>query len=477
MSPARDRRRESGGHKKIGGSLMSTRRHRKGNIPIVVGLVTCLGVFAYASIFMSSTGARMERRASLEQVAHTVATAAIEETLVKLQNGVAPWKKVDRATDKAVKVFWPAAATSMMYARAGIKVQPVGVMARAINELPENESKNRFYSRFAALPNYHAQHQEGWESKLTGAAAELVKPPAGVTINRQIATQHATQFKEKGGKMRDLAKTLPVLAVGRDHSDAELAEFKRIVNGGTLLRELAEEPAPRAQAVPPPAGGQAGPPPLTPPPVTPPAPLPPAPLVPGGAAGRSGEAINPAGQPGPGSLDGAGLGAGQQTGDNGCAPPTAALGAIQGPTAVVAMTDDEQTINPKNPAIQATNGDATKGKVFANAPFLVTLETKVEVPDSIMSTITRPAYAQRIVAEYQFEEASKHIAGRIVGYWMAHNNLTLNDAYRMGWVTSTSKPEGDFKALFPQTSQVVPGRAYQVWPFTIADSNTAAKIQ
>ncbi len=90
---------------------MATRRLRRGNIPIIVGLVSLLGVFGYAAIFMSNTGARMERRASLEQVAHTVATAAIEETLVKLQNGVAPWKKIDKAEDKAVKVNWPAAAT------------------------------------------------------------------------------------------------------------------------------------------------------------------------------------------------------------------------------------------------------------------------------------------------------------------------------------------------------------------------------
>lgn len=439
---------------------MATRRLRRGNIPIIVGLVSLLGVFGYAAIFMSNTGARMERRASLEQVAHTVATAAIEETLVKLQNGVAPWKKIDKAEDKAVKVNWPAAATSMMYAASGIRVHPVEVMARAINELPENASKNRFYSRFAALPNYHAQHQEGWESKLSGPAAQLVKPPAGVTIDKQVAAQHAGQFKQANDPMRQLAQTLPVLSPGADHSDSELAEFKRIVNGSAQLRSLDEAAAPRAQQAPPPApltpsGGAAGP------------------LAPG----RSGEAINPAGPAGPGTLDGAGLAAGQQTGDNGCAPPTAALGAIQGPTAVVAATGDEKTINPKNPAIQAANRDATQGKVFANAPFLVTLETRVEVPDTFMSTISRPAYAQRIVAEYQFEEAAKHIAGRLVGYWMAHNNLTLNDAYRMGWVTSTTKPEADFHAIFPQTSQVVPGRAYQVWPFTIADSNTAAKAQ
>jgi len=206
---------------------------------MTIGIATVLGIFAMSSLYMSNSSARLERKSALNQLAIQIGKAALEETLVKLQNGAAMWTHDTGDDKKNTKLAWTPVATTMMYDDPGVKIAPVRVLARKLNDNPSSAEKDKFYSMLSTLPNYNTAHQEGWEKSLTGAAAELVKAPDGVTLDTSSGNKYAGQFKSATNEdpMRKALLELPVLseiAADAQHSDSELAPFKLAVNGNPM---------------------------------------------------------------------------------------------------------------------------------------------------------------------------------------------------------------------------------------------------
>jgi len=165
--------------------LSQNRKFREGSIPMILIVVSILGIFAVSSLFMTSGTARQEKRTELNEKARIAAEAAIEEVLVKMSNSKASpgaLKKDGTYTYTTVK---PAAVTYMLEKATDPVTQErlypggslpdgVKVMTRLI-EKPENaQAKARFESLLDAVP---------------GFARTAKDNPAGATVASALGTQ------------------------------------------------------------------------------------------------------------------------------------------------------------------------------------------------------------------------------------------------------------------------------------------------
>jgi len=406
---------------------------------MTLGIATVLGIFAMSSLYMSNSSARLERKSALNQLAIQIGKAALEETLVKLQNGAAMWTHDSGDDKKNTKLSWTPVATVMMYDDPGVKIAPVRVLARKLNDNVSTPEKDRFYSMISGLPNYATNHKANWESTLTGPAAELVKPPPGVNIDASEGTRFAQQFKSAGSddKLRTLFLALPVLTAGKDHSDDELAPFKLAVNGNPMTGSPNADGA-RGQGTAA-AGGQSTN-------VT-------APSAPNNVARQ-----NAADSTAPGAVCGASV------------PNDATTGSLAG-----ALGANSKAIAATSPTLRKLGRAMRSGGVLHNVPWMMTMETDVSIENGLGMTSHQYVNANRVVGEYNYKEAANYAAGRLIGYWIAHNNITLKDAIRMGWVRSETKPEAMLSEIMPDIVPNVPLKRVQVWPFAVANSELAVR--
>jgi hypothetical protein len=407
---------------------------------MTLGIATVLGIFAMSSLYMSNSSARLERKSALNQLAIQIGKAALEETLVKLQNGAAMWTHDSGDDKKNTKLSWTPVATTMMYDDPGVKIAPVRVLARKLNETSSTPEKDRFYSMLSTLPAYHPQHQEGWEKSLTGVAAELVKPPAGVTLDPAVGTRFAQQYKSAGqdDPLRKILMELPTLSkIGDDaqHSDAELAPFKLAVNGNTMDGDAGADGA-RGQA----------------------------PAAAGAARGRNTPQAA-------GASNRAAQAAAAQ--DSTCGVAIPAKETAQGAIATAAAVAGKDFVSPKRPGVRQLNNAMNAGDVLHNSPWMMTMETDVNIENGLGMTSHQYVSANRVVGEYNYKEAANWIAGRLLAYWIKHNNLTVKDAFRMGWVNSATKPEAQLSEMYPDIAPILPLKRVQVWPFAVANSELA----
>ena len=428
---------------------------RKGSIPVVAGLVSVLGVLGVASVFMTNSSARVEKSATLNYMTQEMANAALEETLVKVQNGSATWDN----NDDNVKLSFAPAATLLMYSAPGVKISPVSVFARKIIDKGESNMRDRFYSQFAALPNFDANHDPQWESKVTGPLAKLGAVPQGVNIDTATSQKMAQSWagSVSDDALRTALNSITPLAAGRDHSNDELAPVLAAINGNTFGDNSSST---LSQA------------------------------APGAAKPAAPKAPSNSNVPKPANAASAdnGLNAiAQATGNNGCGASTPANQAQQAlaagangvgrtpPGGLGQAASDQQSagnliaIDSNNNFVRLIDRLSKRGGVFKHQPYLLTVDAEVEASLGFGMTARRKATAQRVVGEYQYSEAVNFIFGRLVKYIAFTKNLTVNDLYAMGFITNTTAPEIRFDNMFPLTALSVPYHSRQVWPFEVAN--------
>lgn len=123
---------------------------RRGSIPLVLMIIVVLGIGAGASIFMTSTTARSDKRAELNQKAWDMAQAAVEEILVRVSNGSANF-------DDANRYQYKASMTELLANDQGVTLEPVEVLGR-LAEAPEDPEKEaEFYALMTIGPGFASE--------------------------------------------------------------------------------------------------------------------------------------------------------------------------------------------------------------------------------------------------------------------------------------------------------------------------------
>lgn len=159
------------------------RPDREGSIPMVLGMTLVLATLGAAALTMTGTLNRTERRADLGRKASDVARIASEEVLVKLMNGAGSWT-VPESGKPSTRVQIPPSSTQAIYAEKGIRVAPVEVMGRPLEEQGfDRKKRDQFYGMLSAGPVFARNHDPAWEQRSTidPRLKALMKPPAGVT--------------------------------------------------------------------------------------------------------------------------------------------------------------------------------------------------------------------------------------------------------------------------------------------------------
>lgn len=111
--------------------------NREGSIPLVLLVVTFLGIGAGAALFSTLGNTRLDKRADLNERARLLAQCAVEETLVKVTNSAADYLLQDSDGDTIDARFtYEPFATEFMAQRneayADFELEPVEVFGRRI---------------------------------------------------------------------------------------------------------------------------------------------------------------------------------------------------------------------------------------------------------------------------------------------------------------------------------------------------------
>jgi hypothetical protein len=129
------------------------KQQRRGSIPLVMLVVMVLAVGAGASLFLSQSTARMEYRFGLKTQASALAQSAVEEVMVRLQNGSAGWDSEAQSRF----VFDPKSTKQVaaILEQKGIKatVYPVQIMGR-LAEAPNNPADAADFERLMKIGPY-----------------------------------------------------------------------------------------------------------------------------------------------------------------------------------------------------------------------------------------------------------------------------------------------------------------------------------
>lgn len=134
------------------------KQQRQGSIPLVMLVVMVLAVGAGASLFLSQSTARMEYRFGLKTQASALAQSAVEEVMVRLQNGSAGWDS--QAESRFVFDPKSTKAVAMLLEDKGIKatVHPVQIMGR-LAEAPNNPAAAADFNRLMKIGPYFGSNQ------------------------------------------------------------------------------------------------------------------------------------------------------------------------------------------------------------------------------------------------------------------------------------------------------------------------------
>lgn len=129
------------------------KQQRQGSIPLVMLVVMVLAAGAGASLFLSQSTARMEYRFGLKTQASALAQSAVEEVLVRLQNGSAGWDS-DMAARFAFNANSTQAVADVLAEKdIAVTIHPVEVMGR-LAEAPNDPAAAADFNRLMQLGPY-----------------------------------------------------------------------------------------------------------------------------------------------------------------------------------------------------------------------------------------------------------------------------------------------------------------------------------
>jgi hypothetical protein len=411
-------------------------------MPMVVGVVTCLGLIGASSIFMTSSQARLDKQTEAHQLASAIAQSAIEEALVKISNNQAYFTA--RQRNRVVP-----AVTQALYPQAKAQIGDVEVLARPVTTPKNSKQLLKFLGIMRALPGFYypenplpgapKRHSPTWredfernyqESPNPTAKAfiEAVRLPpvdlAGqvVEIDDSTAEKYQKTIAAEGGKGQDggdiyrAFRTLPVL------SSAGADPFQLDPAGPGYLLHTAELPAFR-------------------------------------------KAWNTA-------MEAVLARVNKRIGNCGGNPNYgvgAELGAFAAGKAVNADGDAEEDIRES----------AQASGVLKYMASLVTLSTQVSVDLGGVRT-SQPMTAQRIVQEVHLWLATTYLRRQLAGYLIHYYGLTLADltiseqAGGLGWVgwnpagTPLTRIQDIPQMLGPLNEGFPDDPNPKVWPFQLA---------
>jgi hypothetical protein len=236
---------------------------RRGSVPMAVGVVTCLGLIGGASIFMTSSQARLDKQTEAHQLAGSIAQAAIEEALVKISNNQAYFTAHQR--NRVVP-----AVTQALFTQTRAQIADVEIMSRPVTTPKNSKQLVKFLGVLRALPGFYypenppagapERHSTAWREDFSkkfedaanpGARAfiEAVRlPPVDldgqvVEVDPETAEHyHKTITAESGtgqdgGDIYKAFRALPVL------SSAGADPFQLDPNGQGYLLHTSELPA------------------------------------------------------------------------------------------------------------------------------------------------------------------------------------------------------------------------------------------
>lgn len=134
------------------------KQQRRGSIPLVMLVVMVLAVGAGASLFLSQNTARMEYRFGLKTQAAALAQSAVEEVMVRLQNGSAGWD--GEAQSRFVFIPKSTMAVADLLKEKGIEanVGPVQIMGR-LAEAPNNPADAADFNTLMKIGPYFGSEQ------------------------------------------------------------------------------------------------------------------------------------------------------------------------------------------------------------------------------------------------------------------------------------------------------------------------------
>lgn len=131
-------------------------KNRTGSIPLVLLVVTVLGIGAAASMFMTSSTARIDKHSELNTQAWSMAQSAVEEVLVRLTNGSASWDaKATSRFEYEPKATLAVAAAIAETRGITIDVGKVQIMGRlAEKQKGDAEERSKFMAYLRAGTNF-----------------------------------------------------------------------------------------------------------------------------------------------------------------------------------------------------------------------------------------------------------------------------------------------------------------------------------
>jgi hypothetical protein len=157
---------------------------RKGSIPMVLIVVVCLGIVAVASIFSTSSSARLDKKSELNQAAGIIAQAAVEEIIMKCSNGKAA------ALDGKRQTF-PADVTAITVGvpPQDLQIAPVEVVTRVIEDKTkvtpgQQQAELEIRELVALVPGFFKKDNPNGVANLKGGLATA--PINGVGSNVEM---------------------------------------------------------------------------------------------------------------------------------------------------------------------------------------------------------------------------------------------------------------------------------------------------
>jgi hypothetical protein len=402
---------------------------RNGSIPLILGAASALGIVAVSTMFMTNSNRRLEKRAELQEKANAIATASVEEVILKIMNNSAGFV-VPKKGEAHVKETHVPAATIMMYEVAeGVQVDPVKVYARRLQvPIHDDQERDRFYGYLSMGPRFAPNHDPNWRASITDQrVAKLIKPAEGITPSAAARTELETQFPKSQLQsdpiVAELATLTPIPAgqEGKDPSQPSAA-------AQTLAAQLQRGPQTKITQT---------------------------------AA----------------KVD-------QRCGQ--VAPPTGQLGAV----GMVALGQELRNLIKNGAAAKTGMGKTLaarpagqlNAKVLAallksgcleRDTFLVTLEGMATV-DKAGIKVAAPVTTNRVVEQSRFDHVGNFVYGQFLAYLHVHYNLSYDDMLALGWVNKNGEvvPESVYPELIAKNNlRTNP----QPWPFQIAKSAVLRK--
>jgi hypothetical protein len=232
---------------------------RGGSIPVVLLIVVVLGILATTVIYMTGSHARLEKAVEINDIAHRLAVAAIEETLVKVSNNSAIWgadgtshAETTNVTDTGgTKKYFAPYATRLWAVRMvpGAEVPPVAMSARLIEQPANPAARTEFEELVTAAPAFAGtKHVDDWhkDTKWTGdkefmkeeAVKSLIRHPEGhgeEYHQQEFIGNYKNRAADSIKEAFNAVPELPALAwhtvdndqdsSGNRHSDAQLSAW------------------------------------------------------------------------------------------------------------------------------------------------------------------------------------------------------------------------------------------------------------